>query len=148
MVECEVVRRHAFFGHPRHGECIAERHCHRGARRGHLIDGGGLAFDRGVEHDIAVITEHGLCATEDAEHLHGALFQKGHDGDQFVGVATVADEHYNVAFAHDANVAVQRIKRVEVHRQKAHRREARRNLLGHEPRLAHTGDDHLAGATH
>ncbi len=72
--------------------------------------------------------------------------QPGHEAQDLLGVAAVRDGEQHVALDDAAEVAVDRLGRMQEERGRAGRREGGRDLLGDDPALAHAGGDHAPRA--
>ena len=65
-----------------------------------------------------------------------------HQRHDFLGVSAVGNRQHRVARQHHAQIAVQRLRRMQEHRRRARRRKRRRDLPPDQSGLAHARDDH------
>ncbi len=82
----------------------------------------------------------------DRHDRHAQLGQRGQQADDLLRLAALREDQHHVVAADAAQVAVDRLGRVQAMAGRAGRGQRGHDLLAHQPRLAHAGDDHVPPA--
>ena len=82
----------------------------------------------------------------DGHHRHAQLGQRGQQADDLLRFAALREDQHHVVRAHPAQVAVDRLGRVQAMAGRAGRGQRGHDLLADQAGLAHAGDDHVAPA--
>ena len=82
----------------------------------------------------------------DRHDRHAELGQRGQQADDLLGLAALREDQHHVVAAHAAQVAVDRLGRVQAMAGRAGRGQRGHDLLADQPRLAHAADDHVPPA--
>ena len=124
-----------------HGEGVAEGEGGGGAGRRHEVQGARLGADAAVEGDVGAAREGRPGGAGQADEP-GPDPPDGVDQAQdLVRLAAVRQGHHDVVVLHDAEVAVDRLGRMQEERRGAGAGEGGRDLAADDPGLAHAGDD-------
>ena len=128
--ERQVVHREVPLLHQGHGQRVTQGEGRSGARRGDEVVGTGL-FHPHVEHDVPVAGDSGCPVARHHDGRHAHPLYPRQDLDYLFGLSAVGDNEEDVLLLHYAQVAVERIRRVEIYRRHADAREGGGDLLGY-----------------
>ncbi len=128
-----------------HRERVAQRQGDGRARRRRQVVRAGLLLHGPVERHRGHPGERRVHGAGDRDDRHAEPLQRPHQSEQLLRLAALAEHDGHVAPAHQAQVAMQRVDRVQVGGDGAGGRERRRDLPRDQAGLADAGDDHPSG---
>ena len=142
----EIIARKASRLQQRHRQRIPEDEHGRRARGGREFQRARFAGNGGVEVDVCVLREERRRFARDGDGAHVAACEGWEDGHEFIRLAAVAEDEDDIAIAHDAEVAVQRVESVEHHGGRAGACECGRDFLADVPAFTHAHDNDFSTA--
>src|SRR5881296_342189 len=141
---CELFAPESLDLEQRHGEGVTERQRRGGAGSGRQRLGARLLRDACIEDDVGLTSEGRVRITRKGDDRHAEPLELTHEAEQLVGGAALREQDGDVISADEAQVAVQRVHRMEERGGAAGGGERSRDLARDQPRLADAGDDQPA----